>query len=151
MTQVSAEDYKDFVKSLKSADKKIATETRRELRTLGRELGDKILEEGVEPLPHSGGLADWILRSANVRVSISASRLELALGMKKKDLIPRLDSKGALRHPVWADPTLPRKRWTWVDQKLPTSTWTDAFTARRDEMVQTMSAAVEAALRKVST
>lgn len=150
MTTVQADDYKAFAKNLKAADKKIATEARKELRTVGRDLGDQILKEGAEPLPHSGGLADWIMARANVRVSITASRLELALGMKKKDLIPRLDSKGALRHPVWADASKPRKQWTWVDQRTETATWTDAFTRRRVEYVEAASRAVEAAMRKVA-
>lgn len=150
MTTVQADDYKEFAKNLKAADKKIATETRKELRTLGRDLAEPVLSEGAKPMPHRGGLADWIMARANVRVSITASRLELALGIKKKDLIPRLDSSGRLRRPVWADPTKTRKEWRWRDQQVPQRTWTDAFTARRAEMVESMSRAVEAAARKVT-
>lgn len=147
--EVSAEDWKAFAKNTKSADKAIAAETRKGFRTLGREMGDLILAEGAEPMPHRGGLDEWILQRAKVRVSFTASRLELALGMKQKDLIPRLDSTGRLRRPVWADPAKDRKQWTWVDQQVSTSTWTDAFTRRKVEMVQTMSRAVEAAARKM--
>lgn len=150
MTTAQADDYKKFAKNLKAADKKIAAEARKELRTLGRELADPILAEGAKPMPHSGGLDAWITSRANVRVSITASRLEFALGIKKKDLIARLDSTGRLRRPVWADPTKDRKEWRWKDQQVPQHTWTDAFTAKKAAMVESMSRAVEAAARKVA-
>lgn len=146
---VSANDYKEFAKKAKGADKELAREIRGELRDLGRADGDQILKEGVEPLPHKGGLAAWILATAKVSVSITGTRLEFALGMKAKDLIPRLDSKGVLRHPVWGRPDRTRKEWGWANQEVKDHTWTDAFMHHKDEMVASMSTAVERALRRL--
>ena len=144
-THINADDFKRFAASLKTADKKLATEIRRELREVGREQGDAILEAGIEPMPSRGGLAAWISRFAKVTVSIQRTRLELQLGIRKKDLIPRLNSSGRLRHPVHARPDRTRKEWSWVDQQVPSGTFSEAFADRKDEAVT----AVEAAMRRV--
>ncbi|MBK7823553.1 MAG: hypothetical protein IPJ61_21440 [Tessaracoccus sp.] len=146
---VSAKDYKEFAAKTKDADKELAREIRKELRDLGRADGDQILNEGVEPLPHGGGLAAWIVATAKVTVSITGTRLEFALGMKAKDLIPRLDAKGILRHPVWGRPERTRKEWGWANQEVKGHTWSDAFMNHKDEMVTGMSTAVENALRRL--
>jgi len=146
---VSANDYKEFAAKTKGADKELARDIRKELRDIGKADGDEILNEGVEPLPHRGGLAAWIVAKAKVTVSITGTRLEFALGMKAKDLIPRLDAKGILRRPVFARPERTRQQWGWANQEVKSHTWTDAFMNHKDEMVAGMSTAVENALRRL--
>ena len=150
--QVDASDYREFAAKLKQAPKEIQREIRKELRTTAKEIGKEVLEAGAKEQPQGGGLADWIIKTARLGVSIAQIRLELALGVKSGDLIRRLNNKGILRHPVFADPKKPRDEWSWTDQTkgVTKGAWTDDFLKRGGEVAERVAPAIERALRRLA-
>lgn len=141
MNKVDASDYSEFAGRLKQADKAVARNVRKRLRTIAKPLGQVVLEEGSEPMPSRGGLRERLKSSGAVGVSITGSRAALALRARGV----RIDAlnQGRLRHPLFG------LRGHWFEQSVPANTYTDAFERHKADVVKDLGEAVDESLREL--
>lgn len=107
-------------------DRKLVLEVRRDLRTLGKPIGEKVLEAIAAEMPKRGGLAARIRAQGRVSVLVnlrSGVRIQLA---NKGGMYMGQFEGGTIRHPVNGN------RKTWVAQFVPSGVGAEAFAKEAD-------------------
>lgn len=114
-------DFEKIAKALKAAgDKGLQKEVSKAIREEARPLGRRVLEEGADELPESGGLADRVRDLGRVGVSASlAGRVaSVRIILRNKGAGLGVIDRGIIRHPVYPRFGVPREEWTWTEQPV---------------------------------
>ena len=107
-------------------DRKLVLEVRRDLRTLGKPIGEKVLEAIAAEMPKGGGLAERVRSQGRVSVLInlrSGVRIQLA---NRGGMYMGAFESGTIRHPVYGN------RKAWVSQQVPGGKGAEAFAKEAD-------------------
>lgn len=100
----------------------ITRELEKSLKKLERPLVRSAREGAVAILPYRGGLAERVAASrfsSSVRLTATGVTMTITgLGRRGTNL-SRMDERGLVRHPVYADADKPRQQWHWVTQRVP--------------------------------
>ncbi len=172
MADIDLSEYKEMSAKLKKAAPEIRAALRKELRDLGRPIGEKVREEGARSLPKRGGLSGNVL-SARLSVGINAGGISLSLGGRKKrkgeGQLRQIDDSGLIRHPVFgrvrkvgrikkgkltAGRTVTSasgwKKSPWSITRTAPGQYTAAFLRRKEEVQDALGDEVGAILRRLT-
>ncbi|MBI4900888.1 MAG: hypothetical protein HY829_10475 [Actinobacteria bacterium] len=135
-------EWKRMSALLKTADKKLARETRKALKTVAQPIADKVAAEGAGAMPHRGGLSAYLAANVKPRVNLPAafggvSTMTIALQDKKGGVAVKAMDRGMLRHPLFG------RRRHWYLQQVPANAWTDSFMRQKDTAVVEVEKAVQ--------
>ena len=107
-------------------DRKMVLGMRRDLRALGKPVGDKVLEAIAAEMPKRGGLAARIRAQGRVSVLVNLRtgvRIQLA---NRGGMYMGQFEGGTIRHPVYGHTK------TWVAQFVPSGVGAEAFAKEAD-------------------
>ena len=107
-------------------DRKLVLEVRRDLRTLGKPIGEKVLEAIAAEMPKGGGLAARIRAQGRVSLLVNLRtgvRIQLA---NKGGMYMGQFEGGTIRHPVYGHAK------KWVAQFVPSGAGAEAFAKEAD-------------------
>ena len=107
-------------------DRKLVLGMRRDLRALGKPVGDKVLEAIAAEMPKRGGLAARIRAQGRVSVLVNLRtgvRIQLA---NRGGMYMGQFEGGTIRHPVYGHTK------TWVAQFVPSGVGAEAFAKEAD-------------------
>lgn len=127
-------------RAYRDGDKILRRAITKSLRDVAKPLGEAIIREGAEGLPHSGGLSATIRDNGRVTVtaSLTGSSPKVTIGLSNRQGIQMASlDKGSLRHPVYGH------RSAWVLQSIRAHLFTDAFTSS-PQVARVQAAALEA-------
>ena len=122
-------------------DRKLVLEVRRDLRTLGKPVGDAMIEAIAGAMPKRGGLAERVRSQGRVSVLInlrSGVRIQLA---NRGGMYMGAFEDGTVRHPVYGN------RKAWVAQTVPGNKGAEEFAKHADTMAAELAAKVEQTAR----
>lgn len=139
--KVDASDVAELAARLRVADKVVARNIRKQIRTIAEPLAEVVLDEGSEPMPVRGGLRARLLASGKFSVSVTKSGVALTLRTKAAGLGAL--NRGSLRHPLFGS------RSVWFQQSVPAGTYTDAVDRHKGVVVDAVAVAVDDALREL--
>lgn len=120
VTITGADKLAQVGRALKTADKGIKREFGREMRAVGRPVGQAIRSAYGAQMPHRGGLAS-VLGKATVSTKwrTAGNRVGARIDLRAKHELRSIE-RGQLRHPVYGGDT-------WVDQSVPAEVGEHAF------------------------
>ena len=107
-------------------DRKLVLSMRRDLRALGKPVGDRVLEAIAAEMPKRGGLAARIRAQGRVSVLVNLRtgvRIQLA---NRGGMYMGQFEGGTIRHPVYGHTK------TWVAQFVPSGVGAEAFAKEAD-------------------
>ena len=122
-------------------DRKLVLSMRRDLRALGKPVGDKVLEAIAAEMPKRGGLAARIRAQGRVSVLVnlrSGVRIQLA---NKGGMYMGQFEGGTIRHPVYGN------RKAWVAQQVSGGKGAEAFAKEADGLATAVADRVAEAAR----
>lgn len=137
------EEYRqEAVKLLGLTDNRIVLEMRRELRTMAKPIGAKILEAYGSKMPKRGGLAARIQGQGRVSI-LTDLRRGVRLNLSNKGVYMGAPESGQIRHPVFG-------RWLpgQKTQPVPPNVGLEAFTAQADELQREVARIVTQTVRR---
>jgi len=150
------EEWRRCAVDLKAAaDKDLLKAVRKSIRDLAKPVGRFVLDRGAEAMPASGGLAARMVETGKVGVTAGMAgrnpKITINLSAPKTGgaSVGLADSKGFVRHPVYARGDQDRKQWAWVRQNVESGTFTKAFEEQADELADAVLSAVEKVMRDI--
>ena len=138
-------NYEEFQKAgawlAEFGDRKLVLEVRRDLRTLGKPIGEKVLEAIAAEMPKGGGLAARIRAQGRVSLLVNLRtgvRIQLA---NKGGMYMGQFEGGTIRHPVYGHAK------KWVAQFVPSGAGAEAFAKEADALAVAVADRVAEAAR----
>lgn len=149
-----AEDYERFAHALKAAgDRDLRLAVGRNLRAVGKPVGQRVLAEAAREMPQRGGFANRVATSpVGIRITTTAhnTSVALSLGGGRKGMDLKALEEGVLRHPVFKRPD---RGAPWVRQAVPAGAFDRALQGERlrvqDAMLDALHDTVSDVARKV--
>ena len=127
MTEANFSEFqKTGAQLLELGDRKLVLGMRRDLRALGKPVGDMVLEAIAAEMPKRGGLAARIRAQGRVSVLVNLRtgvRIQLA---NRGGMYMGQFEGGTIRHPVYGHTK------TWVAQFVPSGVGAEAFAKEAD-------------------
>lgn len=127
--EVDTEEWKREAVKLLGAERRIVLDMRKELRAIGKPVGQAILEAYGHAMPHKGGLAERILDRGRVSILTDLRRGVRIQISNKLGMYMEQFEKGQVRHPVFG-------RWLpgQKPQKVPAGVGGKKFEEQADAM-----------------
>lgn len=112
--EMRTEQFKEAGAKLQElGDKELVLSMRRELRTVGKPVGDRVINAIADRMPRRGGLAERIRSQGRVSMLVDLRRgVRVQLANKAGMFMGAFES-GTIRHPVFGN------RKTWKAQRVP--------------------------------
>lgn len=144
------EEWRRCAAHLRDAgDKDLMKGVRKSIRDLAKPLGKFVLERGAESMPSSGGLRARIVETGRVgsTAGTAGKNPKIVINLRAPKVggasVGVIDSRGIVRHPVYAGGGKDRKEWAWVAQNVEQGTFTRAFEGEADEVARGVLDAVQ--------
>lgn len=139
-----------LAKRLRSEDKALKRDLTRSIRAAALPIGRRALTALASTAP--GGELERLAKRQRVTVQVRSgrnARVRVQAG-KKGSGLRSLESKGQVRHPVYAKG--PRSRWTWVTQQVPSARgrWGETLEAARPAVQREIIEAMQDAARRMT-
>ena len=142
MTEANFSEFqKAGAQLLELGDRKLVLGMRRDLRALGKPVGDKVLEAIAAEMPKRGGLAARIRAQGRMSVLVNLRtgvRIQLA---NKGGMYMGQVEGGTIRHPVYGHAK------KWVAQFVPSGAGAEAFAKEADALAVAVADRVAEAAR----
>lgn len=137
---------------LAKMDKPVQNAFRKELRSAGKPLGEKVLTALADAMPKKGGLAERIRSQGKVSVLANLSKgVSISLANKTGIRMGAFEA-GLVRHPVFGTANTTRqigtklvRQWRWVAQKVPAGKGKEAFDKEAPALAEKVANAATAA------
>lgn len=126
MTEANFSEFqKAGAQLLELGDRKLVLGMRRDLRALGKPVGDRVLEAIAAEMPKRGGLAARIRAQGRVSVLVNL-RTGVRIQLANRGMYMGQFEGGTIRHPVYGHTK------TWVAQFVPSGVGAEAFAKEAD-------------------
>lgn len=135
MIRIEPQEYREFSRQLRQAERGLRLAIRKRVREAGKPLSEAMVREGAQGMPARGGLQEQFLRRGNAKLSQTTTSIRIVLG-RRGSYIGSVDRTGRVRHPLFGD------REHWYSTPVPAGTWRDAFEDHKDEAIDTVSKAL---------
>ena len=142
MTEANFSEFqKAGAQLLELGDRKLVLSMRRDLRALGKPVGDMLLEAIAAEMPKRGGLAARIRAQGRVSLLVnlrSGVRIQLA---NRAGMYMGAFESGTIRHPVYGN------RKACVGQYVPSRSGEEAFAKEAEPLAQQVADKISEAVR----
>lgn len=143
MLEVTSPDFERYARvTAEVSDRVLVEHVGDHLDQVAAEIGDLVIAEGSERMPHAGGLSALIRGSGHVEHRSLRGRMEVELNLSAGANLATLD-RGDLFHLVYGQ--LPV-----VHQAVPEGAFTDALHRHGEKAAEAAQKGVEAALEEIA-
>jgi hypothetical protein len=142
LLKLRTEEFRTVAAELAGAERAVVLALRRELRAVGKPVGQRIVEAYGDAMPSGGGFADRVRSLARVSVLTDLRKGVRIQVANRGGVWMGGPESGALRHPVWG-----RRKGRWATTKVPAGVGAKAFEAEADHVRDEVVAAVTRSIR----
>lgn len=129
-----------------ASDHALTNSVRASMRAVAKPLGESVLHEGAEKMPHRGGLAARVASLGKVGVSsaLVQKNVRVVLLLRNTGVAMKALDEGVVRHPVYGN------RGNWVAQAVRPHAFTEAFKHQQAQVQAALLAAGESTLNGIA-
>lgn len=136
---VTVENLREVARAIRTADKQIASNLRKEFRKIANSVLGDVRAEAPSHLPRR-----WQAKARTAyKAGVDNDRAYIKIGPARTGAgqIARIfevgsaRNRGYIRHPLWPKPDTPRASWKWADGRQPINPALPAIFARHHDRV----------------